>query len=115
RRHTRFSRDWSSDVCSSDLVRVPCQNPSSAFFSCLSRPIRGKPREWARVMVFSVEKVGEHCAQGSMVKQTHSVCVRLKKNSSSGCAGRSSGTFPRTIREVALPWLAHRLRCQQLQ
>src|SRR5207302_7030545 len=22
RRHTRFSRDWSSDVCSSDLVRV---------------------------------------------------------------------------------------------
>src|SRR5207302_7272297 len=23
RRHTRFSRDWSSDVCSSDLVRVP--------------------------------------------------------------------------------------------
>src|SRR5690606_39949739 len=23
RRHTRFSRDWSSDVCSSDLVRRP--------------------------------------------------------------------------------------------
>src|SRR6266511_5664513 len=23
RRHTRFSRDWSSDVCSSDLVTVP--------------------------------------------------------------------------------------------
>src|SRR6266511_5447099 len=23
RRHTRFSRDWSSDVCSSDLVLVP--------------------------------------------------------------------------------------------
>src|SRR5690606_41066821 len=22
RRHTRFSRDWSSDVCSSDLARV---------------------------------------------------------------------------------------------
>src|SRR5690606_39788533 len=22
RRHTRFSRDWSSDVCSSDLIRV---------------------------------------------------------------------------------------------
>src|SRR5690606_40069152 len=22
RRHTRFSRDWSSDVCSSDLVRA---------------------------------------------------------------------------------------------
>src|SRR5690606_40400429 len=23
RRHTRFSRDWSSDVCSSDLIDVP--------------------------------------------------------------------------------------------
>src|SRR5690606_39959121 len=23
RRHTRFSRDWSSDVCSSDLTRLP--------------------------------------------------------------------------------------------
>src|SRR5690606_24198374 len=25
RRHTRFSRDWSSDVCSSDLRRIPIQ------------------------------------------------------------------------------------------
>src|SRR5690606_41209530 len=25
RRHTRFSRDWSSDVCSSDLVAVTTQ------------------------------------------------------------------------------------------
>src|SRR5271165_1885750 len=24
RRHTRFSRDWSSDVCSSDLAARPC-------------------------------------------------------------------------------------------
>src|SRR5690606_39794435 len=24
RRHTRFSRDWSSDVCSSDLIRLRC-------------------------------------------------------------------------------------------
>src|SRR5690606_40783234 len=27
RRHTRFSRDWSSDVCSSDLVIVPRDHP----------------------------------------------------------------------------------------
>src|SRR5690606_39753614 len=25
RRHTRFSRDWSSDVCSSDLKGVPAE------------------------------------------------------------------------------------------
>src|SRR5690606_41071927 len=29
RRHTRFSRDWSSDVCSSDL-RQPASTPSQA-------------------------------------------------------------------------------------
>src|SRR5690606_3892481 len=27
RRHTRFSRDWSSDVCSSDLVVFPYKHP----------------------------------------------------------------------------------------
>src|SRR5690606_39727087 len=27
RRHTRFSRDWSSDVCSSDLVAVHTGDP----------------------------------------------------------------------------------------
>src|SRR3712207_7160838 len=31
RRHTRYWRDWSSDVCSSDLARlgVPCPGPAS--------------------------------------------------------------------------------------
>src|SRR6266511_3991046 len=27
RRHTRFSRDWGSDVCSSDLARKPRTHP----------------------------------------------------------------------------------------
>src|SRR6266511_6131888 len=34
RRHTRFSRDWSSDVCSSDLASPPCRDRAS-------RPRRG--------------------------------------------------------------------------
>src|SRR5690606_39615221 len=34
RRHTRFSRDWSSDVCSSDLVRVVAILPA-----CAPRPV----------------------------------------------------------------------------
>src|SRR5436309_2064314 len=34
RRHTRFSRDWSSDVCSSDLAIV---NPSVISFSRIRR------------------------------------------------------------------------------
>src|SRR5690606_19317285 len=29
RRHTRFSRDWSSDVCSSDLCQNDLDNPST--------------------------------------------------------------------------------------
>src|SRR5690606_40676135 len=29
RRHTRFSRDWSSDVCSSDLLKKSRQSPAS--------------------------------------------------------------------------------------
>src|SRR5690606_39630575 len=30
RRHTRFSRDWSSDVCSSDLARSDALDPELA-------------------------------------------------------------------------------------
>src|SRR5690606_40712388 len=47
RRHTRFSRDWSSDVCSSDLPPAhrqrpgaagPCRDARRAFVR--SRPVR---------------------------------------------------------------------------
>src|SRR5690606_41106651 len=31
RRHTRFSRDWSSDVCSSDLSRCPSCSDARDF------------------------------------------------------------------------------------
>src|SRR5207253_5725736 len=31
RRHTRWPRDWSSDVCSSDLVVVPAVRPMMPF------------------------------------------------------------------------------------
>src|SRR5690606_40347670 len=33
RRHTRFSRDWSSDVCSSDLSFVSCLPKSTSRIS----------------------------------------------------------------------------------
>src|SRR5690606_40366659 len=33
RRHTRFSRDWSSDVCSSDLSKPPFDPPWQARYS----------------------------------------------------------------------------------
>src|SRR5690606_39426601 len=40
RRHTRFSRDWSSDVCSSDLVRS--QEEKSIFRSTVKVRSFGK-------------------------------------------------------------------------
>src|SRR5690606_39988809 len=41
RRHTRFSRDWSSDVCSSDLVLISCQlcEPCKIAVDCLLEEI----------------------------------------------------------------------------
>src|SRR5690606_40861250 len=37
RRHTRFSRDWSSDVCSSDLDALQRLNPAVGFGNVASR------------------------------------------------------------------------------
>src|SRR5207302_2219370 len=41
RRHTRFSRDWSSDVCSSDLVSTPAGLPS--MLNVFLEYLDGKP------------------------------------------------------------------------
>src|SRR5690606_433576 len=43
RRHTRFSRDWSSDVCSSDLAHFewPAISPPSSFHN-RQRPFRDR-------------------------------------------------------------------------
>src|SRR5690606_9894599 len=44
RRHTRFSRDWSSDVCSSDLkMALPPDNPSNHCRSRWFNPATGLP------------------------------------------------------------------------
>src|SRR5207302_6878171 len=48
RRHTRFSRDWSSDVCSSDLVLADVVRPASTRF--MGPPRRGPFWDrWLRV------------------------------------------------------------------
>src|SRR5690606_39887458 len=38
RRHTRFSRDWSSDVCSSDLIANRLMDSIMQILKCLIRP-----------------------------------------------------------------------------
>src|SRR5690606_39445300 len=44
RRHTRFSRDWSSDVCSSDLGRHVRYEPAAR----VAHTARLRPTDWAR-------------------------------------------------------------------
>src|SRR2546422_1077515 len=44
RRHTRCSRDWSSDVCSSDLYRLP-KLPPGALRAALVRGLDAGDRE----------------------------------------------------------------------
>src|SRR5690606_40599198 len=39
RRHTRFSRDWSSDVCSSDLVQLHAESPLELVCDQVSKKI----------------------------------------------------------------------------
>src|SRR5690606_40947094 len=63
RRHTRFSRDWSSDVCSSDLTRVyPAKRERSKDFSshalicCLMSCWNPNPTSPARVTDRSEER-----------------------------------------------------------
>src|SRR5690606_40558021 len=39
RRHTRFSRDWSSDVCSSDLLEMRVRHRNEHYSASLARLI----------------------------------------------------------------------------
>src|SRR2546429_1669155 len=54
RRHTRCSRDWSSDVCSSDLPLTPCTPDARRFVDMdgiavkLERLKREAQKEWKR-------------------------------------------------------------------
>src|SRR5690606_40146379 len=53
-RHTRFSRDWSSDVCSSDLVKIIEKNDPVGTLThrthCFAKGLSGKAssttRDW---------------------------------------------------------------------
>src|SRR5439155_9749243 len=56
RRHTRWPRDWSSDVCSSDLgAGHPCFERTSYFFSS------GQPCMCARRPRSEERRVGKEC------------------------------------------------------
>src|SRR5256886_12211373 len=66
RRHTRFDCDWSSDVCSSDLVNVPHHGAAFHFIGPDCSPVhawRGRPEFGER----SEEHTSELQSQSNLV------------------------------------------------
>src|SRR5690606_39401705 len=58
RRHTRFSRDWSSDVCSSDLCFTGAVSQRPILKYCtISKNEQQKCKDWSRAVaqVYSLE------------------------------------------------------------
>src|SRR5207302_8172772 len=54
RRHTRFSRDWSSDVCSSDLSRLLSQAPGTHTCTVATLPNLGMEQLFDVVVCIAV-------------------------------------------------------------
>src|SRR3712207_9010710 len=83
RRHTRYWRDWSSDVCSSDLSSSPSSTPSS------TSPIRAKPRSppsrvQGRRGTGATWRRGPH--RGTLLRRGPSACDRER-----GVLGKRGG------------------------
>src|SRR5690606_41055191 len=80
-RHTRFSRDWSSDVCSSDLTEgsVPLANPLSAELGVMRTQLlpglvdalsRNAARQQSRIRLFEIGKVFHATEAGAAPRET---------------------------------------------
>src|SRR5687768_7217172 len=63
RRHTRCSRDWSSDVCSSDLVQIYDAAASNVFYN----PVSHRLPMPAPAVASSPQPVGKPLAFGSSI------------------------------------------------
>src|SRR5690606_41201942 len=90
RRHTRFSRDWSSDVCSSDLSRwtaLSRQGPTSESFGPIRLSVPPKmptPQETTRARL----RFYRSCStKGRSIRKTRSEERRVGKE----CRARRGG------------------------
>src|SRR5690606_40747874 len=82
RRHTRFSRDWSSDVCSSDLFPRQRRRLLASFAGWVSsskgRPLRGL---WSRRLACSPTQPTQgrlHCTQRQGARRTALLSHRVQ-------------------------------------
>src|SRR5690606_39476502 len=83
RRHTRFSRDWSSDVCSSDLLDVHADRASSEIqFGHVQRPTHANT-SWDMARFETVAHRWVHVAESGFG-------VAIGNDSTYGQIGRAS-------------------------
>src|SRR5690606_40267395 len=92
RRHTRFSRDWSSDVCSSDLTCVKYRLPIKIFV--LKNNTLGMIR-WEQMMFMGNPEYGTELQNVDFAKVADAFGLRRSEERRVGKEGRS-GVAPRS-------------------
>src|SRR2546422_3099935 len=98
RRHTRCSRDWSSDVCSSDLVKGSERRRTNRLRAAATPNISSR---WSSTRVGRSSKRCATPSGGSRRSAKVSSarrsppCCSATENSSSACAGREGFVPPR--------------------
>src|SRR2546427_4036166 len=88
RRHTRFDCDWSSDVCSSDLINTAdFENPEAA-----AKRLKGKYSEWNLL----IDRLERHL-QGKGVQYPIDEFRRRISNQCRESASRAKGIYTLTV------------------
>src|SRR2546422_8023730 len=81
RRHTRCSRDWSSDVCSSDLEAPPIGEP-------LEGPLPAFPRAGGRLLADVSAEVGGQRYFAPLITNASASDITLEVNPATAAAVR---------------------------
>src|SRR5690606_31701097 len=71
RRHTRFSRDWSSDVCSSDLDLSPMDSDDAAELFARALAGQASPAEAERFHAHMLFEMARMATEDGLVMQLH--------------------------------------------
>src|SRR5207302_7336838 len=94
RRHTRFSRDWSSDVCSSDLTAFIAERYLAIWSSNDGGAVAGVPYMYGPTVQF----YGRPYTQGQLIAEKRAAIRQWPRSEERrvGKEGRSrSGAYPR--------------------